>query len=164
MPPGPALPSVDADGNETAGLALPDVTVPTGTAMGWSVRSEFGGGTNAASGGAPPFGGGFGNGRNDEAAPEGLSPKVLEPCRRQLGVAHRVLNVSVPEIGLQRLGVVAGIGQRIATGMPQHVGMNPELEARLDTGPLYHLGETRRAERSATFRQEYELGLRRLAL
>jgi hypothetical protein len=39
------VPSVDADGNETAGLALPDITVPTGTAMGWSVRSEFGGGT-----------------------------------------------------------------------------------------------------------------------
>jgi hypothetical protein len=34
------VPSVDADGNETAGLALPDITVPTGTAMGWSVRSS----------------------------------------------------------------------------------------------------------------------------
>src|ERR1700686_4772403 len=39
------VPSVDADGNETAGLALPDITVPTGTAMGWSVRREFAGGT-----------------------------------------------------------------------------------------------------------------------
>jgi hypothetical protein len=39
------VPSIDADGNETAGLQLPDITVPTGTAMGWSVRSEFGGGT-----------------------------------------------------------------------------------------------------------------------
>jgi Alpha/beta hydrolase domain len=39
------VPAVDADGNETAGLRLPDITVPTGTAMGWSVRSEFGGGT-----------------------------------------------------------------------------------------------------------------------
>jgi len=39
------VPSVDADGNETAGLRLPDITVPTGTAMGWSVRSEMGGGT-----------------------------------------------------------------------------------------------------------------------
>ena len=42
---GVLVPSVDTDGNETAGLALPDITVPTGTAMGWSVRSEFGGGT-----------------------------------------------------------------------------------------------------------------------
>jgi hypothetical protein len=39
------VPSVDADGNETAGLTLPDITIPTGTAMGWSVRSEAGGGT-----------------------------------------------------------------------------------------------------------------------
>ena len=39
------VPSVDADGNETAGLRMPEITVPTGTAMGWSVRSEAGGGT-----------------------------------------------------------------------------------------------------------------------
>jgi Alpha/beta hydrolase domain len=38
------VPSIDADGNETAGLTLPDVAVPTGTATGWSVRSEAGGG------------------------------------------------------------------------------------------------------------------------
>ena len=39
-----------------------------------------------------------------------IAPKVLEPVRRQLGVAHRVLNVSVPEPSLQRPGVVAGVG------------------------------------------------------
>jgi hypothetical protein len=38
------VPTIDADGNETAGVRLPDITVPTGTAMGWSVRSEAGGG------------------------------------------------------------------------------------------------------------------------
>jgi hypothetical protein len=38
-------PTVDADGNEMAGLRLPAITVPTGTATGWSVRSEAGGGT-----------------------------------------------------------------------------------------------------------------------
>ena len=37
-----------------------------------------------------------------------LSPEVLEPVRRQLGVAHRVLNVLVAEPSLQRPGVVAG--------------------------------------------------------
>jgi hypothetical protein len=42
----------------------------------------------------------------------------------------------------RRAGVVAGIGQRIATGMPQHVGTNPELEARLDAG-LVRLPTTR---------------------
>jgi hypothetical protein len=44
-------------------------------------------------------------------------------------IAHCVLNAFVPQIGLQRPGIVAGIGQRIATGMPKHVGMNAEFEA-----------------------------------
>jgi GAF domain-containing protein len=33
------------------------------------------------------------------------TPKVFEPVRCQLGVTHRVLNVSVPEPSLQRPGV-----------------------------------------------------------
>jgi hypothetical protein len=39
------VPSIDADGNERGGLRLPEVSVPTGTGTGWSVRSEAGGGT-----------------------------------------------------------------------------------------------------------------------
>jgi hypothetical protein len=39
-----------------------------------------------------------------------LPPEVLEPIRRQLGVAHRVLDVLVPKPCLQRPGVVATIG------------------------------------------------------
>jgi hypothetical protein len=39
------VPSIDVDGNEQAGLKLPEVSVPTGTGTGWSVRSEAGGGT-----------------------------------------------------------------------------------------------------------------------
>ena len=38
------VPKVDADGNEIAGLRLPDVTVPTGTATGWNVRAPDAGG------------------------------------------------------------------------------------------------------------------------
>jgi len=34
------------------------------------------------------------------------APEVFEPSRRQLGVAHRVLNVLVAEIGLKGAGVV----------------------------------------------------------
>ena len=33
------VPKVDPDGNEVAGLRLPDITVPTGTATGWNVRA-----------------------------------------------------------------------------------------------------------------------------
>ena len=39
------VPKVDRDGNETSGVILPDVAVPTATATGWSVRSVAGGGT-----------------------------------------------------------------------------------------------------------------------
>jgi hypothetical protein len=60
-----------------------------------------------------------------------LAPKVLEPCRRQLGVAHRVLDVFVPEVGLERPRVMAGVGKRIAAGVPQHVGMDLEFEPGL---------------------------------
>jgi hypothetical protein len=54
-------------------------------------------------------------------------PKVFEPVRCQLGVPHRVLNVSVPEPSLQRPGVVAGVREGVAAAMLQHVRMYREL-------------------------------------
>jgi hypothetical protein len=47
------------------------------------------------------------------------APEVLEAIRRQLRVAHRVLDILVPEVGLQRSRVVALIGQRKAAGVAQ---------------------------------------------
>jgi hypothetical protein len=41
---GVLVPKVDQDGNETSGILLPDIAVPTATAMGWSVRSTSAGG------------------------------------------------------------------------------------------------------------------------
>jgi hypothetical protein len=38
------VPRVDPDGNETSGILLPDVAVPTATTTGWSVRSAAAGG------------------------------------------------------------------------------------------------------------------------
>jgi hypothetical protein len=38
------VPKVDADGNEIAGIRLPDIAVPTATATGWSVRGPDSGG------------------------------------------------------------------------------------------------------------------------
>src|SRR5262249_29206114 len=37
------VPKVDRDGNETSGILLPEIAVPTATAMGWSVRSAAAG-------------------------------------------------------------------------------------------------------------------------
>ena len=54
----------------------------------------------------------------------GLPPEVLEPSRRQLGVSHRVLDVAVAEVSLQRSRIVALVGQRKTTGVAQHVRMS----------------------------------------
>jgi hypothetical protein len=53
-----------------------------------------------------------------------LPPKVLKPIRRKLGIANRVPNVL--KMGLRRPGVVTAVGERIATAVPQHVGMHRE--------------------------------------
>ncbi|WDQ14961.1 alpha/beta hydrolase domain-containing protein [Rhodopirellula sp. P2] len=37
------VPAVDVDGNELAGIRLPDVAVPTATYMGWNLRNEASG-------------------------------------------------------------------------------------------------------------------------
>ena len=57
-------------------------------------------------------------------------PEVLEAGRRQLGVAHRVLDVLVAEIGLQGPRVEAVIGELEAAGVSQHVRMHREVEVR----------------------------------
>ena len=56
-------------------------------------------------------------------------PKPLEPGRRELGVAHRVLDVLVAEVGLQAASVDAPVGQVKPAGVPQHVRMDREVEA-----------------------------------
>ena len=52
-----------------------------------------------------------------------------------------MLNVLVPEVGLQRSRIDAVIGQFEAAGVPQHMGMNRETEAGELTGTLDQLGE-----------------------
>ena len=46
-----------------------------------------------------------------------LAPKVLEPRWCHVGIAHRMLNVLMPEVGLQRASVVPFVCQREATGV-----------------------------------------------
>jgi len=38
-----------------------------------------------------------------------LAPEVLEARRRQLGIPHRVLDILVTEVILQRAGIVTGV-------------------------------------------------------
>ena len=64
-----------------------------------------------------------------------LPPEVFEPIRGQLGVAYRVLDVLVPEVGLQSARIVPGIGQRIAAAMAQHVRMDRKWHLRPGPDP-----------------------------
>src|SRR4029077_5741082 len=78
-----------------------------------------------------------------------VAPEVLETGRRQLGVAHRVLDVAVPEVSLQRASIDAVIGELEAAGVAQHVRMHWETESGCNAKPRDHLAKTRRRERRA---------------
>jgi len=55
-------------------------------------------------------------------------PPSFEPGWCQLGVANRVLDVLVPEVGLERARVPAGIRLVESTGVSKHVGVGFDLE------------------------------------
>ena len=81
-------------------------------------------------------------------------PEVFEARRRHLGVAHRVLDVFVPEIGLQGAGVDALVGQLIPASVPQHVRVHWEFELCGDAQPHDHFAEACRGERRSPLRGE----------
>jgi hypothetical protein len=64
------------------------------------------------------------------------SPKVLEPCRRQFGVANRMLNVAVSEVSLQRPRVVTSVRERVAAGVLEHMRVSFEAKPRLNARPV----------------------------
>jgi len=84
-----------------------------------------------------------------------LSPEVFEPVRAQLGVSHRVLDILVAEIMLQRAGIVAVIGKFIAAGMSQHVWMDGKRHLGGFAEALDEVMKAHRADRSATLRNEH---------
>ena len=81
-------------------------------------------------------------------------PEVLEAGRRRLGVAHRMLDVAVPEISLQRPGIDAVIGELEAACVPQHVRMHRETEIGGNAKPRDHLTKPRGRERRTALRRE----------
>ena len=87
-------------------------------------------------------------------------PEILEPRRRQLGIANRVLDILVAEVGLQGPRIVALVGQREAAGVPQHVRVGLEAEPGSLASALHKPGKACRGERRAALGGEHE---RRLA-
>jgi len=85
-----------------------------------------------------------------------LAPEVLEPIRRKLGVANRVLDVLVSQVSLQGSGIVALVGQREAAGMPQHVRMSLTTELGGLASTLHRPGKASGRERRATLGGEHK--------
>ena len=59
-----------------------------------------------------------------------------------------MLDVAVPEVGLQRARVVPLVRQRVAAGVPEHVRVRLEPELGLEPCPLDHAGEASGARRA----------------
>jgi hypothetical protein len=55
------------------------------------------------------------------------------------------------QIGLQRSGIDALVGQRVTAGMPEHVRMDLEANLGFVAGTREQLGEARRGERTTAF-------------
>ena len=58
--------------------------------------------------------------------PDHSPPKILEPICRQLGIAHRVLDILVAQVVLQSAGIVAIVGELEPARMSKHVRVHSE--------------------------------------
>ena len=65
-------------------------------------------------------------------------PEPFETIRRQSRVAHRRRDRAVPEVVLDRSRVLAIVRKLVAAGMPQHVAVDREGEARGLASPRDH--------------------------
>src|ERR1700690_2918746 len=67
-----------------------------------------------------------------------------------------MLDIPVPQVGLQSAGIVPRICQGEAAGMPEHVRMNLEPDPRGLRRPLNHSGKAGSRERRAPLAYEHE--------
>ena len=65
-----------------------------------------------------------------------LPPEILEPVRRQRRVDRGAGDQPMTEPRLDGAGVVPLVGERVATGVAEHVGVGFQLEAGSVCGAL----------------------------
>src|SRR5215467_10843199 len=88
---------------------------------------------------------------------EGLIlPPALEPGWGQFGVADRVLDVLVPEVGLQRSRIPSGISLVEAASVSEHVRVNLDFELGGLASPVDELLEVGHRHRRAALGHEQE--------
>ena len=83
-----------------------------------------------------------------------VTPEFLEPRRRKLSVPDRVLNVLVPEIGLERAGVMARVRESEPASVSEHVGVYLDRQASGNRRSLHHASKARRSERRLALRHK----------
>jgi hypothetical protein len=84
------------------------------------------------------------------------TPKIFEPRWRQLGVPHRVLDVLVAQVGLQRACIMTIVGKLEARGVPEHVRVGLDLQVRPAGGSRDNACEAGSGERGAALAGENE--------
>jgi hypothetical protein len=85
-----------------------------------------------------------------------VPPEILKSRRRQLCVAHRVLDGAVTEPILDSARIVARIGQSETAGVTQHVGMDVVVKSSALTDALYKSVDSVRSEWSPALSSEDE--------
>src|SRR5262245_41227564 len=88
-----------------------------------------------------------------------MLPKPIEAVGAQLGISHRVHDVAVAEVVLERAGVDAVIGELEAAGVSEHVRMNGEGKFGQFPSPADHFEEPGSGHRPAAFGVEDEATL-----
>jgi len=81
-------------------------------------------------------------------------PPALESRRSQLGVADRVLDVLMTQVGLQRARVSAGIRLVESAGVPQHMRVRLDLEPGSLASPVDQLLKVGHCHRRTALGQE----------
>jgi hypothetical protein len=87
-------------------------------------------------------------------------PEILEPRRRQLGVAHRVLDVLVPHPGLDRPRIVASVSQSVAASVPEHMGVTGSQARPSPRHSMRQGADTARRQLASAARQAYRAAAR----
>ena len=87
-------------------------------------------------------------------------PETLEPGRSELGVSDGVLDIPVPQVGLQAAGIDALVGEMKTARVPQHVRMNQEVDLGCNAQASHQLPESCSRKRCTPLRGENERRLR----
>ena len=95
---------------------------------------------------------------------QSVLPEASEPVRGKLSVTHRMLDIFVAEVVLQRSGIDPLVCQLEAAGMAQHVRMHAKCHLGGLTEPLQHAAKADWAHGCPALAHEHVAALLLLAL